>query len=109
MRKYLKAILVAGLAATPIIAWGFAVQAADLGVTTRVIHHKRLGLVRDYDGTPVIVHRGPAVAVRGYDGTSVVVHERYHQPVDGPQPRYYFNGQLVRAGTYVIRRWYLAL
>jgi hypothetical protein len=108
MRKYLKAILVVGLAAAPIVACGPAVEAADLGVTTRVIHHQRLRLVRDYDGTPVIVHRGPAVAVRNYDGTSVIVHERYHQPVAGPQPHYYFNGQPVRS-VYVLRRYYLAL
>ncbi len=109
MRKYLTAILLVGLGATQIVASAPAVQAADLGVTTvkkaRVIHHKRLKVVRDYDGTPVVVYRGPPVVVRNYDGTTRVVHERYHQPVTGPEPRYYFNGQPVRSAVF-IRHYY---
>jgi len=101
MRKSLKAILLVGLAAAPIAASGPTVQAADLGVT---IHHKRLRLVRDYDGTAVVVHLGRTV--RNPDGT-VVVLERVHQPVLGPQPLYYFNGQPVR-NRYVLRRNYIA-
>jgi hypothetical protein len=31
------------------------------------------------------------------------VRQRYHQPVEGPQPLYYFNGQPVRS-AYLIRR-----
>jgi hypothetical protein len=110
MRKCLKVILqaalVVGFGATEIVAFAPVVQAADLGVTTvrkARVHHKRLHLVRDYDGTPVIVRLGPPVAVRSYDGTSVVMRQRYHQPVEGPQPLYYFNGQPVRS-AYVIRR-----
>jgi len=111
MRKCLKvtlqAMLVVGLGATQIMTFAPIVQAADLAVTTvkkaRVIHHKRQHLVRDYDGTPVIVRLGPPVAVRSFDGTSVVARQRYHQPVEGPQPLYYFNGEPVRS-AYLIRR-----
>ena len=107
LRVILQATLVAGLGATQIVALAPVVQAADLGVTTvrkaRVIHHKRMHLVRDYDGTPVIVRLGPPVTVRSFDGSSAVVRQRYHQPVEGPQPLYYFNGQPVRS-AYLIRR-----
>ena len=101
MRKCLKAILLVGLVAAPIATSVPAVQAADLGVT---IHHKRLRLVRDYDGAAVVVHLGRAV--RSPDGT-VVVLERFHQPVFGPLPLYYFNGQPV-LNRYVLRRNYIA-
>jgi len=104
MRICLKAILLVGLAAMPMMSCEPAVQAADLGVTTakkaRVIHHNRLGLVRDYDGTPVVVHLGPAV--RSPDG-AVIVRQRAHIPVAGPQPLYYFNGEPVRSAYIVIR------
>src|SRR5262245_22164607 len=102
MQRCLKAVLLVGLAAAPNAAPGPAVQAADLGVTvnSRVMHHRRL--VRDYDGTPIVVHVGRAV--RSYDGT-VVLRERFHQPVYGPEPLYYFTGEPVR-DRYVRRRDY---
>lgn len=67
-------------------------HAADLNVTTKsedrvVIRKKRVAvLVRDYDGTPVLVRRGPP-------GTLV------HVPVLGAAPSRYFNGQPVQPST----------
>ena len=77
-----------------------SVSAADLGVTrvkkVRVVHHKKVvrrsPLVRDYDGTAVVVRRS-RVVVRNYDGTLLVTHRYEVAPVTGATPSRYMNGQ----------------
>ena len=96
MRPYLKALtLVAvgtmlGLPAAP------ETQAADLeaGPVKRVRAVRHARVVRDYDGTPVIVRHTRAVALLP-DGTTVVQPRIEMVPVMGASPRYYFNGEPV--------------
>jgi hypothetical protein len=76
-----------------------SVSAADLAVksvrkaSVRVVH-RRSPVVRDYDGTPIMVRARPAV-MSGYDGTLQVTRQYEAIPVVGAQPRYYLNGQPV--------------
>jgi hypothetical protein len=95
MRKHFLPLLLR-LFAIPMLTAAPSVQAADLGVTpVKRAHHKRLHVVRDYDGTPVVVYRIAPVTVRGFYGEPIVLSDLYHRPVFGPQPAYYFNGQPV--------------
>jgi hypothetical protein len=64
--------------------------------------HYRSPIVRDYDGTPIVVRRTP-VMVRGYDGT-LLVSARYdaYTRMRG-EPRRYLNGEPVL--PYRPRSW----
>lgn len=108
MRKCLSAFLVLAVGAMFVPAAPSAL-AADLGVTKskKARYHapKRLRVVRDYDGTPVVVHRIRPVKVVGPYGLVVVQGEYYHQRVVRPQPLYYFNGQPVMS-RLVLRNYY---
>jgi hypothetical protein len=73
-------------------ATGSAASAADLAVRPAVraaVHHHRLSVVRDYDGTPVVMRRRADGAI---------------DAVFAPRatPRYYLNGEPVSA-RYAIR------
>ena len=83
-----------------------AVEAADLSVTAKSVrgHYKRLRVVADYDGTPVVVRRHRVVGM-DYYGNRVIEHRIVHQPVIG-YPTHYFNGQPIRT-TYLVRSAYL--
>jgi len=102
MRTYLKALLLAGFGTILMLEAAPSVSAADLGVTrvkkVRVVHHKKVvrrsPLVRDYDGTAVVVRRS-RVVVRNYDGTLLVTHRYEVVPVTGATPSRYMNGQPV--------------
>ena len=59
----------------------------------RVIQ-RRSPLVRDYDGTPIMIRARTAV-MSDYDGTLRVTRRYEAIPVLGAQPRYYLNGQPV--------------
>jgi len=95
---YLKAILLAGFAATLSLAAAPEVRAADLEVTrtksARVVHSHRVRVVRDYDGTAVVermVRRGH----RAPDGALVVTSQIEMTPAVRAQPHRYPNGQPV--------------
>jgi hypothetical protein len=106
MQKVLLALLVVGFFATELLAGASSVMAADIAVTrvskAPVRAYKRLKVVRDYDGTPVVVRRGRLLGP-GYDGSPTTMSALYHAPVMRPQPLYYFNGQPVR--SYHLVRW----
>lgn len=60
------------------------------------VHHKRVQVVRDYDGTAVTVTRTRAYVVRASGGAIVVMDPVYvHRPVYA-EPGVYLNGQPVR-------------
>ncbi len=98
MRTLLKTLLLVGFAATqtlaaapPALANGTAVKPVK-----KVVVHKRVRVVADYDGTPVIVRRiRPAVID---DGGAVVLGPIYqHIEAKGALATRYFNGEPVRA------------
>jgi hypothetical protein len=100
MRTYLKALLLVGFGTMQMLEAAPSVWAADLAVrpvrkaSVRVIHHRRSPIVRDYDGTAIIVRRTP-VLMQGYDGTLVATVRYDAHAVRGPQPARYLNGQRV--------------
>jgi hypothetical protein len=68
-------------------------------VTPKKAQHKRVRVVRDYDGTPIMLRRARPMLVRGYDGTARVLHEGHLDeaiPVPRAVPTRYLNGQPVR-------------
>jgi hypothetical protein len=70
-------------------------------------HHKRLRVVRDYDGTPIVLRRVRPLSLRGHDDTALVVGYRHNYeaiPVPRATPRHYLNGQPVRPTDRVIYR-----
>lgn len=85
MRRVGGVFLLLALAAAP-LAFAPGAQAADLTISrsaTRAVHH-RVKVVRDYDGTPIVIRAR-------LDGTA----DAYAVPRE--QPRYYLNGQPVSA------------
>jgi hypothetical protein len=99
MQTSLKVLSIAGLGALLLLPAAPSVSAADLGVTIkkRVIIHHRSRIVRDLDGTPIIVRRARPLMMTGYDGTVVVRHlyENISVRSAAVLPRYYLNGQPV--------------
>jgi hypothetical protein len=78
--------------AVTLIAAFPSARAADLSVgpaRVHVAHHARLRLVRDYDGTPILIRPRP-------DGTADAI------VVPRAQPLYYLNGEPV-SGRHFIR------
>lgn len=85
--------------------------AADLDATplkpakVRVIHPKRLAVVRDYDGTPVVMRPVRRVVLRG-DDAAVMTAPRYVMlPAPRAIPARYLNGEPVRPTNRLLRRW----
>jgi hypothetical protein len=84
MQIRIKALLLLALGASLGVAVAADARAADLSVSpaprvgTRVIRHARLPVVRDYDGTPIMVRGNVAI------------------PVPAAQPSRYLNGQPVK-------------
>ena len=100
MRTSLKAILIVGLGALLMLEAAPSVSAADLAVTRikkRVVVDRHIRIVRDLDGTPIIVRRARPIVMTGYDGTVVVRHlyENISVRSAAVLPRYYLNGQPV--------------
>ena len=100
MQTSLKALSIVGLGALLLLPAAPSVLAADLGVTPvkkRMIIHHKSRIVRDLDGTPIIVRRAPPLVMTGYDGTVVVRHlyENISVRSAAVLPRYYLNGQPV--------------
>src|SRR5262245_19205222 len=98
MRTCLHAIVLFGFGAALLLEATPGVQAADLETTrTRVVHHKRAihgRIVRDYDGTAVLLR--PARTVRYFGaGSPVVLGMAETIPLERAEPRYYLNGQPV--------------
>ena len=100
MRTSLKALLIAGVGALLMLEAIPRVLAADLAVTPvkkRAIIHHRTRIVRDLDGTPIIVRPASPLVVRGYDGRVIVtrLYSNYSVRSAAVLPRYYLNGQPV--------------
>ena len=98
MQTSLKALSIFGLGALLLLPAAPSVSAADLGlrpIKKRVVIHHRSRIVRDLDGTPIIVRRAPPLVMTGYDGTVVVRHlyENISVRSAAVLPRYYLNGQ----------------
>jgi len=104
----LKAALLFGLGAMQVLAPAPEILAADLAVTApkrAVVHHKRLRVVRDYDGTPIVLRRAAPMLVRGYDGTTLVRSPFYVAvPMMRATPARYLNGQPVRPTNRIAPR-----
>ncbi|HYI31572.1 MAG TPA: hypothetical protein VD863_27370 [Bradyrhizobium sp.] len=103
MRTSIKALVVLGFGAALMLPAAPAVQAADLEVTSprkamRAV--KRVRLVRDYDGTPVVVRVAPPWLQR--DGGQVLLE---HTPAPRAVPRHYLNGQPVLPTNAVLRHY----
>jgi hypothetical protein len=93
MRTSFTALLLIGFAAAELCGAVPGAAAADLSV--HAIHHKRVSIhvrsriVRDLDGTPILLRR---VALANEGGTPV--YEAI--AVQRPQPNRYLNGEPVR-------------
>src|SRR6188768_4247975 len=77
MQTSLKALSIFGLGALLLLPAAPSVSAADLGlrpIKKRVVIHHRSRIVRDLDGTPIIVRRARPLMFTGYDGTVVLRH-----------------------------------
>lgn len=100
MKAYLKASLLAVFATTAMLEAVPGVSAADLAlksvkkVSVRAVHHKTL-VVRDLDGTPIILRRARPAVLRSYDGALLASPQYEAIPVERPQPSYYLNGEPV--------------
>jgi hypothetical protein len=108
MRTSLKAVLLLGLGAIQTLAAAPEIRAADLAVTApkRAVVHHRLRVVRDYDGTPIVLRRAPPMVVRGPDGVRIVRSPYLvAHPLQRATPTRYLNGEPVWPTNRVIRRW----
>ena len=96
MRRFLTVSVFAVVA--PLLLAAPPVLAANLDVTPakkRVVHHKRVKIVLDYDGTAVAVTRTRPYVVRSSGGTMLVMDPVFiHRPVYA-EPARYLNGQPV--------------
>ena len=99
MRIHLQLILLLGFGAAQILATPSTTLAADLAVTPtkRVVKHTRSRVVRDYDGTPIMLRRAAPLMARDHDGRALVLAHRLHEaiPVIRATPTRYLNGQPV--------------
>jgi hypothetical protein len=99
MRTYLPIVLLIGFGAAQILATPSTTLAADLAVTPtkRVVKHTRSRVVRDYDGTPILLRRVRPVTAREYDGRVLALSHHLHEaiPVIRATPTRYLNGQPV--------------
>jgi hypothetical protein len=93
-------ILLVGFGAAQILATPSNILAADLSVIPAkkaTVKHKRSRVVRDYDGTPIILRRVRPVVAQGYDGRALVLSHHLYEaiPVIRATPTRYLNGQPV--------------
>lgn len=92
------------------VAFVPSADAADLKVTSvqslkRVAVKKvRHLVVRDYDGTPVLVRPGPKMLIASNTGSSHLISTYVHVPVMRAVPSRYFNGEPVQPTTHLRRR-----
>lgn len=99
MRTSLKALLLAGFGITLMLPAAPPVAAADLSlqrvkrVAVRHVHH-RSPVVRDYDGTPIVIRRR-AVVVSDADGVVRMSAQYEAIPMPAAQPRRWLNGEPV--------------
>lgn len=107
MRTCLNAVLLLSFGAVQLLEATPSVLAADLVAAPRVVKHKRIvhgRVVRDYDGTPILLRpAGPVLVRDGYGGTRVVLDTYDAIPVMRATPRYYLNGQPVL--PHGVRSW----
>lgn len=100
MRTYLKALVFIGFCTTQVLGTAPNGSAADLAVkrikkvSARTVHHKSI-VVRDLDGTPIVLRRARPMVLSNYDGTILVKPLYDAIPVQRPQPSYYLNGEPV--------------
>jgi hypothetical protein len=104
MRPGLKALLALSSFVSSIVITPPDAIAADLAVTPAKKAVKRSRVVRDYDGTPIILRRARAVMIRGYDGAALALHHHLYEaiPVQRAIPARYLNGQPVRPTTRLL-------
>jgi hypothetical protein len=99
MRKCLSTLSVFGFVAALMLAAPASGIAADLAVTPakKRVHHTRSRVVRDYDGTPIILRRIRPVVARSADGTVVALNQPLYEAIaiERATPRRYLNGQPV--------------
>lgn len=95
----LKVSLIAGIAATQILASNSYVLSADLHLKSAKTH-RSARVVADYDGTAIYLRRARPILGGDYDGTQVHrdLYDAYpvldiYNPRMGPQPTRYLNGQ----------------
>ena len=107
MRTYFNAFLLLAFCTAQLPA--SAPQALANGITAKpkkaavqVIRHKRLKVVADYDGTPIVLRRARPVVLSDYGGVVVLDNLREAHRVPRAAPTHYFNGQPVRSFE---RRW----
>jgi hypothetical protein len=100
MRTCLKALLLFGFGTIQMLDAGPGVLAADLAVQhvrktpVRVVH-RMSPIVRDLDGTPIMLRPARPVVFRSYNG-DVLVKPLYEAiPVRRGDPSYYLNGEPV--------------
>jgi hypothetical protein len=107
MRTCVKLLCLLGFG-TQLLTAPTLVLAADLAVTptkkaSRVIQRQRLRVVRDYDGTPIVLRRARPVAVRTYDGAIAFNHHLYEAiALIHPTPGRYLNGQPVQPTNRIL-------
>ena len=101
MRTYFNAFLLLAFctaqlpaSAPPALANGITAKPKKAAV--RVIRHKRLKVVADYDGTPIVLRRARPVVLSGY-GEPIVLGLYEAHRVPRATPTHYFNGQPVRS------------
>ena len=104
MRTFVKALLILGFGIAQMPAAPPQALAADAALTpggksVRVIHH-RSRVVRDYDGTPIVLRVAPAHLQRG-DGSVLEIAI----PAPRAVPRTYLNGEPVLPTTAVLRKY----
>lgn len=104
MRGCLKAIVFLAVGLMPMTLVPPEVSAADLTVTRgkqvkRVVHRHRARVVRDYDGTPIVLRRARPMVVREFDGTTRVVRPLGNAYPVIAEPGTYFNGEPVLPNT----------
>ena len=89
------------------IAFVPSADAADLKVTAEqslkriAVTKIRHRVVRDYDGTPVLVRPGPKMLIASGTGSLRLVSTYVHVPVMRAVPSRYFNGEPVPPTTHV--------
>ena len=103
MRTWISTMLAVGVGAIPIMGAAPGVSAAELSLQQPsravVVHHRKAirhhsRLVRDLDGTPILLRRLPEFQ-RGYDGPVRLTAQYEAVPVRGAAPSHYLNGQPV--------------
>jgi len=103
-RDALKALPIMVLAIIQVVAVTSDGLAANLSVSPhpRRAHHARAWLVRDYDGTSILLRGARAALIRSYDGTVITRGRLDAYWSQRALPPRYLNGQPVRT-AYIER------